>query len=68
MATVRERGTLGTSVPQICHYIAMKCRNSGDSLWMRYKLLEEQRIVTSLVSTQYNVWCHYCPFICLSQS
>jgi len=55
MAAVGRRGTLGTPIPLVCNYIAMKCRNSGvyqyavafcpdvDSLRMRYKLLEEQR-------------------------
>ena len=35
MAAVRQRGTLGTSIPLICNYIAMKSRNYGDSLWIR---------------------------------
>ena len=41
-------GWVGTPTPLICNYIAMKCRNSGNSLWMRYKLLEEQRTLTFL--------------------
>jgi len=43
-----EEGPIGTPTPLICNYIAMKCRNSGNSLWMRYKLLEEQRTLTFL--------------------